>query len=246
MTRSSRRIPSAWRWSPRGWSGRTSCRSCPASLDELRATVRDRAVTWDVRAEERLPTGAPLPSAFRPADDGAVVPTSAGADRGGTGAGGGRGPARIRPEPEALEEGDVAIVETLDPALGGVVHRLGGLSAAAEHLRRPLGPYARRGIRRRPAPSSRRPAGRPGRRCLRPAGPGDDPATTHARGLDHDRELPGRDRRQPQRCHQAGTRPGDGLARGVRLRNHGVGEARAAYDAARMIDRRYRIVARPV
>lgn len=36
-------------------------------------------MTWDVRFEERLPTGAPLPSAFRLADDGEIVPTSAGA-----------------------------------------------------------------------------------------------------------------------------------------------------------------------
>lgn len=102
------------------------------TLDELRAMVRERTVTWDLRPEERLPTGAPLPPAFRLAADGSIVPTSAGSERGGTGAGGGRGsgPARIAPDAGSLAAGDVAVVGTLDPALGGVVHRLGGLVAA--------------------------------------------------------------------------------------------------------------------
>lgn len=98
------------------------------TLDELRATAVGRAVTSDVRPQSRLPSGRPLPSAFQLDDTGAVVPVSVGAEQGGTGAGGGRsrGRAHLGEEPE---RGDVLVVRTLDPALGPLVERLGGLVA---------------------------------------------------------------------------------------------------------------------
>lgn len=98
------------------------------TVDELSEMV-GRGVVPEGFEARTVPTGAPLPSAFRVALDGTPVPVGTSDPAGGArGAGGGRGIGRVRhgsdPEP-----GEVLVVSTLDPSLAAVLPRLGGLIA---------------------------------------------------------------------------------------------------------------------
>jgi phosphohistidine swiveling domain-containing protein len=83
-------------------------------------------------------TGAPLPAAFRLADDDVVVPVAQPSSEAGHGAGGGRVSAPVHNRPGVagadrtgsdVPDGAVLVVPTLDPSLAPLLPRLGGLVA---------------------------------------------------------------------------------------------------------------------
>ncbi len=97
-------------------------------LDELTSLVEcGGAISLELRSVE---PGPPLPASFRLTDDGLVVPVHTDADRGGVGAGGGRGSGPVHVGTEsAPAPGAVLVVRTLDPALAPLLPGLGGLVA---------------------------------------------------------------------------------------------------------------------
>jgi phosphohistidine swiveling domain-containing protein len=83
-------------------------------------------------------TGAPLPAAFRLADDDVVVPVVQPSSEAGHGAGGGRVSAPVHNRPAVagadrtgtdVPDGAVLVVPTLDPSLAPLLPRLGSLVA---------------------------------------------------------------------------------------------------------------------
>jgi pyruvate,water dikinase len=80
--------------------------------------------------ESAVPEGDSLPARFRLSDRGRPVPLSShGAERGGVGAGGGRGTGVVTRDASSPPPGSVLVVENLEPGLAAVLPRLSGLVA---------------------------------------------------------------------------------------------------------------------
>lgn len=96
-------------------------------LEDLEAVVRGLSVAL---APSAPPPSPPLPARFRLSDTGRPVELRPRhRSRAGTGAGGGSGAGPVRLDPDAVVDGDVLVVRTLDTRLAPVIPRLGGLVA---------------------------------------------------------------------------------------------------------------------
>jgi pyruvate,water dikinase len=98
-------------------------------LDDLEAVVTRRASALTARmAEQRPPSGDPLPSRFRVSDRGRPIPSRRLDETGGgTAAGGGVGTGPVTFDATDPPAGTVLVTNTLSPGLGPVLPRLAGL-----------------------------------------------------------------------------------------------------------------------
>ena len=99
------------------------------TFKEVEAAPTEVAGPKDIARRSEAQAWPPLPATFRLASDGTIVEASVERDRDGVGAAGGRAMGPVVKDPEAVADGDVLVVRSLDPRLASTLPRIAGLVA---------------------------------------------------------------------------------------------------------------------